>query len=243
MANRTRRPLSGQALERRRAQRREARTSATYKNFLKDLMSRASLTEEQAAQAAASVLCALEQRLLHDEAQHLEAQLPQKLQLLLHRCERHEELLPRKVGREEILQMIAGDLEVPLTEAERLARAVLQVVSQHVTLGEIEDVVLQLPSELRALWPREVLTAVLQKQARASTAPKKPAPAPHAARPSEPLSGIVGDLLQLPFDAQLGVLRTIAPKIISRLSREAREGFLRDMNREIAGAEAPPPAP
>lgn len=52
-------------------------------------------------------------------------------------------------------------------------------------------------------------------------------------KPSETVKDVVDHVFELPFDAQLGILRTIAPRIIARLGDEQRDGFLRDLNLEI----------
>jgi hypothetical protein len=44
---------------------------------------------------------------------------------------------------------------------------------------------------------------------------------------------VVDQIFALPFHAQLGVLRTIAPQIVGCLEPEQREGFMRDLSREI----------
>jgi hypothetical protein len=55
--------------------------------------------------------------------------------------------------------------------------------------------------------------------------------------PEEPTPEVVDHVFGLPFQSQLGVLRTIAPKILARLAPAQRTGFLRDLNDEIAKAE------
>jgi hypothetical protein len=52
-------------------------------------------------------------------------------------------------------------------------------------------------------------------------------------KPSESVTEVVNHIFELPFDAQLGVLRTIAPQIIGCLQGEQREGFMRDLEEEI----------
>lgn len=64
----------------------------------------------------------------------------------------------------------------------------------------------------------------------------KKAPRP-GRRPTEPAPDVVDHVLELPFDAQLGVLRTIAPRILSRLSADERSGYERDLREEIARAD------
>lgn len=54
----------------------------------------------------------------------------------------------------------------------------------------------------------------------------------------EDMRRIVDHLLALPTDAQLGVIRTCVPQIIASLDAHSRDGFLRDLNREIENAIA-----
>jgi uncharacterized protein (DUF2267 family) len=149
-----RRPQTEEELEERRRQRRESRASQTYAAFLKDLCRIGSMSPEFAEQAAVSVLCALEQRLIRDEARQLEAQLPLKLQVLLSRCERHEGPAPVKLDREEFLEMVARDLSMQPDEVEPIVRAVFLTVRERVSEGEIQDVIHQLPREFHDLWQR-----------------------------------------------------------------------------------------
>jgi uncharacterized protein (DUF2267 family) len=137
-----------------RAQRRESRAAQTYAAFLGDLEKKG-LARPLAEKTAQAVLCALEQRLMDSEARHLEAQLPLKMRALLQRCPRHAGQPPRKFGRAEFLRVIADELGCDVDEAERLARAVLTTVRDHISEGEAEDVIGQLPQDLRTLWVRE----------------------------------------------------------------------------------------
>ena len=138
-----------------RAQRSESRATQTYTFFLRDLEAKAGISRERAEQAAQSVLCVLEQRLIDTEAKHLEAQLPRKLRDLLQRCPRHMGDVPRKFKVEQFLAMVSEDLDTTPNEAERLSRAVFATVRDHISEGEAEDVMGQLPTDLRALWARE----------------------------------------------------------------------------------------
>jgi hypothetical protein len=55
--------------------------------------------------------------------------------------------------------------------------------------------------------------------------------------PTESLQEVIDHIFELPFEAQLGVLRTIAPKILGRMRPDEREGYLRDLNEEILRAD------
>lgn len=151
-----RRPETAEQLEERRRQRRESRASQSYASFLKELCEIGSMAPEFAEQAAISVLCALEQRLIPDEAKQLEAQLPLKLQNLLGRCERHEGIAPVKMDRAQFLEMVGRDLNMQPDEVESIVRAVFLTVRKRVSEGEIEDVIHQLPKEFLDLWQRVV---------------------------------------------------------------------------------------
>lgn len=156
MADNDRPQMTEQELEARRELRRETRRNQTYKAFLRNLMAMGAMNEEEAERAAVSVLCVLEQRLIGEEAAHLEAQLPGKLQDLLMRCERHVGRPPSKFGRDDFIRMVCEDLEVEAFQAEKQIRAVFAAVREQVSEGEIEDVIGQLPADLRDLWQRAI---------------------------------------------------------------------------------------
>lgn len=143
----------GVPLDVRRARRHESRTSQSYATFLKHLCDRGGMSPSVAEKAAVSVLCAIEQRIFGEEARDLEAQLPQKLTELLHRCERHESgPPPRKFGRAEMLLMVGEDLSLEPDAVEPVIRAVLDAIQEQVSEGEVEQVLRQLPEDLRDLW-------------------------------------------------------------------------------------------
>ncbi len=143
-------------LEARRQQRHESRTSQTYAAFLKRLCERGGMSPHTAEQAAVSVLCALEQRIFAEEARDMEAQLPQKLVELLHRCERHEGPPPKKFGRAEMLLMVGNDLSLNPDAVEPVVRAVMSTLQERISDGESEEVMNQLPRDIRDLWQRAV---------------------------------------------------------------------------------------
>ncbi len=142
----------GKNLDELRRQRSEVRQSQTYKAFLKDLCRIGNYDEGKAEQAAVSVLCLLEQRIVSGEAADLEAQLPRKLVALLNRCERHENLRPRDLNADKFLELIAEDLGTDKPEAETLLHHVFQTLREHVDEGELDQVIHQLPKDLRAYW-------------------------------------------------------------------------------------------
>lgn len=44
---------------------------------------------------------------------------------------------------------------------------------------------------------------------------------------------LVDRILELPVDVQLGIARTVVPRALASLDEGEREGFLRDLRREI----------
>jgi uncharacterized protein (DUF2267 family) len=102
------------------------------------------------------VLCAVEQRIFGEEARDMEAQLPQRLTELLHSCERHEGAPPEKFGRAEMLQRVGQDLGLNPDAVEPIVRAVFAVIRERISEGEAEDVMNQLPHDIRDLWQRAV---------------------------------------------------------------------------------------
>jgi uncharacterized protein (DUF2267 family) len=136
----------------RRAQRGETRRSQSYNEFLNRLAERGGMSRSVAEAAAGSVLCAIEQRIMREEVEDMEAQLPRKLTELLHRCERHEGDLPRKFGREDLLRIVGEDLALKPEAVVPVVRAVCNVVRERLSEGEAEDVMGQLPEDLREFW-------------------------------------------------------------------------------------------
>jgi uncharacterized protein (DUF2267 family) len=76
---------------------------------------------------------------------------------LLHRCERHEgEARPEKFGRDELLRRVGEDLRLQPEAVEPVVRAVLDALRDQISEGEAEEVLGQLPEDLRHLWQRTV---------------------------------------------------------------------------------------
>lgn len=136
------------------AERHASRAGSTYKAFLKDVQSLGGLDEQLAEKATVSVLCAVDRRITAEEARHLRAQLPSRLQELVQRCELHAGEKPEKFGREELFQAVAEDLGKGADEVEPIVRVVITALRAHVTEGEAEDVADQLPTDLKELWLR-----------------------------------------------------------------------------------------
>lgn len=152
MANESAQTPGPESREILRQQRRESRATNTYKTFIDKLKTLADMPGADLEAAAASVLCALEQRLTSEEAFDLESQLPSKLRELLKRCDRHQMTEPRKFGLHEFYEKVASDLSIERDQAVPLVRAVILAVKYQISQGEAEDVEAQLPGDLKQIW-------------------------------------------------------------------------------------------
>lgn len=221
--------------------RHEARAATSHREFLRRLMVCGGFSSEREAEdAAIGVLCALEQRLSYDHTRKLLTQLPSKLRLLMARCKRHEGLLPRDIHRSLFLQIVAEHAFSPRDPLEA-TEVVFEALAQHVSAGEIRDLIQQLPGDLRELWPDWA------RGAEPSHAPRPTAPARQprrAAQPEPPESAqaVVHSFLRLTPGAQFGVIRTILPRALAGLSERERLGFLRDLGIELELARYGGPA-
>jgi uncharacterized protein (DUF2267 family) len=122
--------------------------------WLKEIMAVLGPDRHRAYQALRGVLHCLRDRLIVEEAAQLGDQLPMLVRGIYYEAWRPADA-PQKVrSREEFLTKLASHLpgNSPLNP-EDAARAVFQVLERHITPGEIEDVLSELPKEIRALWP------------------------------------------------------------------------------------------
>jgi uncharacterized protein (DUF2267 family) len=129
-------------------------------SWLKDLMQLLRWQDRHKAyQALRATLHALRDRLTVEETAHLGAQLPMLIRGFYYegwdptgkpmKTRHRDEFLAR------IRQQFRDDEQV---DAELVAAAVFTVLAGRVTEGEIEDVMHVLPSEIRDLWPTEVVS-------------------------------------------------------------------------------------
>ena len=147
--------------EQHRRQRREGRTTQTWRRFLHEVAKGCAVDVAQAERAAVYALEVLESRLMKEEARDLNAQLPTGLVELLPLP--HER--PERLHRAGFLGRMAERMDVDVQEAERLCRGVFEVVSRRVSEGELEDVLRELPAELRTLWPAQLVAEVARHEA------------------------------------------------------------------------------
>jgi uncharacterized protein (DUF2267 family) len=105
--------------------------------------------------ALRAVLHALRDRLPPGEAADLGAQLPLLLKGIYYDGWRPGATPVKIRDRQEFLDGIRAGVSdrMPRADAERLVHAVFTLLANHVSPGEIAQVVGNLPEELRGLWP------------------------------------------------------------------------------------------
>jgi uncharacterized protein (DUF2267 family) len=88
-----------------------------------------------------------------DQAAALAAQLPMLVRGFYYEgWHPHGKPVKERHKQDFLAHIAAAFREGPAVDPERVARAVFQVLSKHVTAGEIEGVKRSLPTELRSLW-------------------------------------------------------------------------------------------
>jgi uncharacterized protein (DUF2267 family) len=130
-------------------------TLQTTNIWLNDVLERMGWQDRYLAyHALRAVLHALRDRLPVEQAAALAAQLPMLIRGFYYEGWHPHGKPVKERHKVEFLAHIAeafrNDSDV---DPEQVARAVFQVLSKHVTTGEIESVKHSLPTELRALWP------------------------------------------------------------------------------------------
>lgn len=128
----------------------KARAEATYGRMLKSVAREAGLDRDRAERALLVATCMLCRRLAPDEARHLIAQLPSLLQPALEDCLEGPD---RSVSTEAIEDELCKVLGLAADEAGDTLRAVVGVICDSVSPGQIEEVRGQLPEEMKTLFP------------------------------------------------------------------------------------------
>ena len=107
---------------------------------------------EESKQVTAVVLRALRDRLTRDEAEQVAAQLPRPLKEVWVLGDRPGRR-PIKIRRDEFLQRVKHEAGLLSGEAaRRLTEAVFAVLKTQLSPGEADDVLAQLPRDLKKLW-------------------------------------------------------------------------------------------
>ena len=107
---------------------------------------------EDAKRVTAAVLHALRDRLTADEADHAAAQLPRPLKVLWWAGEA-EGRRPVKMHRKAFNQRVEREAGLASErEARQVIRAVFGALKEQLSPGEVEDILTQLPKDLKPVW-------------------------------------------------------------------------------------------
>lgn len=111
---------------------------------------------EEAKRGAAAVLRALRDRLTPDEADQVAAQLPGPLKAVWSEGVPAERT-PLKMDREQFYERVRRDVDLlTAQEAQWLTLAVFAALKGSLSPGEVEDVMAQLPKDLKEIWVEAV---------------------------------------------------------------------------------------
>ena len=125
-----------------------------YEEFIDRVRDRiAADSDEEAVRATEATLHTLSERLDLTNRRQLAAQLPKELQEMLSYA--HEEKQQQLKGRfmlEEFYKRVAARLDIRYEPAENISRAVMSVLSEAVTEGELEEVLSDIDSDYQVLF-------------------------------------------------------------------------------------------
>lgn len=125
----------------------------TPQAFYRAVMEAAGETRREAAQrGTAAVFHALRDRLTPEEADQVAAQLPRELKAVWYEGERPDRR-PQRLSREAFYERVRRDARlVSRREARSLTLAVFGALKRQLSPGEAEDVLAQLPKDLKEVW-------------------------------------------------------------------------------------------
>lgn len=131
-----------------------AHTVQQTQEWLKELRDNADLTDEaEALSVLRSVLHQLRDRLTPEEAIELGAQLPILIRGIYYEGWRPRRTPEKVRSRQEFLDEVIIKLLPRRLPPEALVKDVFALIAHHCDPGEIADVIDQLPSDIKTLWP------------------------------------------------------------------------------------------
>ncbi|MBI1847849.1 MAG: DUF2267 domain-containing protein [Candidatus Rokubacteria bacterium] len=102
--------------------------------------------------ATAAVLCALRDRLTPEEAEQAAAQLPAELKAVWRTGERRDRR-PAKMRRDAFLERVRTEAQLETPRQARAATvAVFAALKDQLSTGEADDILAQLPKDLKDVW-------------------------------------------------------------------------------------------
>jgi uncharacterized protein (DUF2267 family) len=120
--------------------------------FYRRVMGEAGLERDAARRATAAVLHALRDRLTPEEASQAAAQLPRELKLMWGSGEAPGRR-PVKMHRREFYDRVRGEAGLAsLVDARSATLAIFGALKDQISPGEADDVLSQLPKDLKAVW-------------------------------------------------------------------------------------------
>jgi len=123
-----------------------------YKEFVGAVQHRAHLaTEGEAVRAIRATLNTLSERLFGNEAENLAAQLPREVGHYVREIEKNESF-----DADEFFRRVAEREELDLPLSMHHAKAVISVLEDAVSKGEMDDVRAQLPDDYTRIFEYEV---------------------------------------------------------------------------------------
>ncbi len=130
-------------------------TLQTTNIWLNELMEELGWADRHKAyHALRAVLHTLRDRLPPDEAVHLGAQLPMLIRGFYYEGWHPANKPVKERSRDEFLSHITDEFLFDIdADSKQIVCAVFEVICNHVSAGEIEDVKHALPSGVRELWP------------------------------------------------------------------------------------------
>ncbi len=122
--------------------------------WLKEIAQALGLDRHGAYQVLRAVLHCLRDRLTINKAAQLGDQLPMLVRGIYYEAWRPAGKPEKIRSRDEFLTRITAHIAMKQSiDAEKAARAVFRTLENHVSAGEIRDVMQVLPEDIRALWP------------------------------------------------------------------------------------------
>jgi len=130
-------------------------TIATSRMWLHQMMEKLDLPPDDAGRALHALragLHAIRDRLPASEVVHLGAQLPVLIRGVYYDGWRLAQDATRMKNRSDVLEHVRHELDPDPLSATDVLAAVIELVHEHVSAGEIDNVVATLPKALAALW-------------------------------------------------------------------------------------------